>query len=84
MACNSGALTALDAENGSVRRHTELEVDGVPTTALSLVVARQGHLLIGTVDGRLLDMEALRRRSTDVLPGPGRTLPGPGSGTAVR
>ncbi|MFI8497453.1 PQQ-binding-like beta-propeller repeat protein [Streptomyces sp. NPDC085524] len=60
VAYNSGALTALDAADGSVRWHTELEVDGAPTTALSLAVAPQGHLLIGTVDGRIL--ECLPRR----------------------
>ncbi|WP_406164882.1 PQQ-binding-like beta-propeller repeat protein [Streptomyces sp. NBC_00996] len=54
-AFNSGALTALDAGNGSVRWHTELEVDGVPATALSLAVAPHGHLLVGTVDGRILE-----------------------------
>ncbi|MER7780007.1 PQQ-binding-like beta-propeller repeat protein [Streptomyces sp. NPDC096191] len=55
VAYNSGVLTALDADDGSVRWHTELKVDGAPTTALSLAVAPQGHLLIGTVDGRILD-----------------------------
>ncbi|MER5985746.1 PQQ-binding-like beta-propeller repeat protein [Streptomyces sp. NPDC001787] len=55
VADNSGALTALDAADGSVRWHTELEVEGAPTTALSLAVAPQGHLLIGTVDGRILE-----------------------------
>ncbi|MFJ8017329.1 PQQ-binding-like beta-propeller repeat protein [Streptomyces sp. NPDC096339] len=57
VAYNSGALTALDADDGSVRRHTDLEVNGAPTTALSLAVAPQGHLLIGTVDGRILEYE---------------------------
>lgn len=55
VAYNSGDLTALDANDGSVRWHTELKVDGAPTTALSLAVAPQGHLLIGTVDGRILE-----------------------------
>ncbi|MFG3318177.1 PQQ-binding-like beta-propeller repeat protein [Streptomyces sp. NPDC048171] len=55
VAYNSGVLTALDAGDGSVRWHMELKVDGAPTTALSLAVAPQGHLLIGTVDGRILD-----------------------------
>jgi hypothetical protein len=54
-AYNSGALTALDAHDGSVRWHIELAVDGAPTTALSLAVTPQGHLLIGTVDGRVLE-----------------------------
>ncbi|TXS19312.1 hypothetical protein EAO70_10935 [Streptomyces sp. adm13(2018)] len=55
VADNSGALTALDAADGSVRWNTRLEVGGAPTTALSLAVAPQGHLLIGTVDGRILE-----------------------------
>ncbi|MGA6174755.1 PQQ-binding-like beta-propeller repeat protein [Streptomyces sp. NPDC012600] len=55
VACNSGTLTGLDADTGSVRWHTELEVDGAPTAALSLAVAPQGHVLIGTVDGRVLE-----------------------------
>ncbi|MER5381975.1 PQQ-binding-like beta-propeller repeat protein [Streptomyces sp. NPDC002688] len=55
VAYNSGALTALDADSGSVRWHTELDIDGTPTTALSLAVAPRGHLLIGTVDGRILE-----------------------------
>ncbi|MDF4251502.1 PQQ-binding-like beta-propeller repeat protein [Streptomyces sp. WMMB303] len=55
VAYNSGALTALDANDGSVRWHTELKVGGAPTTALSLAVAPQGHLIIGTVDGRILE-----------------------------
>ncbi|MFE4263700.1 PQQ-binding-like beta-propeller repeat protein [Streptomyces sp. NPDC056883] len=56
VAYNSGALTALDADDGSVRWHTELEVEGAPTAALSLAVTPQGHLLIGTVDGRILEL----------------------------
>lgn len=55
VACNSGALTALDADDGTVRWHTGLEIDGTPTTALSLAVTPHGHLLIGTVDGRILE-----------------------------
>lgn len=60
VAYNSGALTALDADDGTVRWHTELEVDGIPTTALSLAVTPHGHLLIGTVDGQILEC-AVRR-----------------------
>ncbi|MFD9516233.1 hypothetical protein [Streptomyces sp. NPDC059979] len=55
VAYSSGALAALDADDGSLRRHTHLEVDGAPTAALSLSVAPQGHLLVGTVDGRILE-----------------------------
>ncbi|WP_374772240.1 hypothetical protein OG756_03030 [Streptomyces sp. NBC_01310] len=55
VAYSSAALAALDADDGSLRRHTHLEVDGAPTAALSLSVAPQGHLLMGTVDGRILE-----------------------------
>lgn len=55
VAYNCGALTALDAADGSVRWHTGLAVDGAPTTGLSLSVAPRGRLLIGTVDGRILE-----------------------------
>ncbi|MGQ4379252.1 PQQ-binding-like beta-propeller repeat protein [Streptomyces sp. SAS_267] len=55
VAYNSGALTALDADDGTVRWHTELKIDGTPTTALSLAVTPHGHLLVGTVDGRILE-----------------------------
>ncbi|MFE6165854.1 PQQ-binding-like beta-propeller repeat protein [Streptomyces sp. NPDC056486] len=58
VAYNSGALTALDANDGSARWHTELKIDGASTTALSRAVAPQGHLLIGTVDGRILECPA--------------------------
>lgn len=54
-ACNSGALTALDAGVGTVRWHTDLAVDGAPTAALSLAVTPRGRLLVGTVDGRVLE-----------------------------
>lgn len=54
-ACNSGALTALDAGDGTVRWHTDLAVDGAPTAALSLAVTPLGRLLVGTVDGRVLE-----------------------------
>ncbi|WP_406087565.1 PQQ-binding-like beta-propeller repeat protein [Streptomyces virginiae] len=52
---NSGALTALDAATGAVLWRTALTVGGVPTCALSLAVAPQGRLLVGTVDGRVLE-----------------------------
>ncbi|MFE2296702.1 PQQ-binding-like beta-propeller repeat protein [Streptomyces sp. NPDC059445] len=60
VACNSGALTALDAEGGTVRWRTELEIEDTPTTALSLAVTPDGHLLIGTVDGRILECSVRR------------------------
>ncbi|WP_404954915.1 PQQ-binding-like beta-propeller repeat protein [Streptomyces sp. 147326] len=55
VAYHTGALVALDAEDGSLRRHTDLRVGGAPTAALSLAVAPGGHLLAGTVDGRVLE-----------------------------
>ncbi|MGW6978623.1 PQQ-binding-like beta-propeller repeat protein [Streptomyces sp. NPDC054932] len=51
----SGALTVLDAETGAVRHRITLAVDGVPTCALSLAVTPQGRLLVGTVDGRIVE-----------------------------
>ncbi|MGW0964952.1 hypothetical protein [Streptomyces sp. NPDC002516] len=41
--------------DGTVRWHTELTIDGTPTTALSLAVTPHGNLLVGTVDGRILE-----------------------------
>ncbi|MFD9354719.1 hypothetical protein [Streptomyces sp. NPDC060031] len=60
VAYNSGALVALAADDGSMRWGTDLEVDGAPTVALSLAVAPQGHLLAGTVDGRILECSVRR------------------------
>ncbi|WP_063898402.1 hypothetical protein [Streptomyces sp. IMTB 1903] len=51
----SGALTVLDADTGTVLRRIALAVDGVPTCALSLAVAPQGQLLVGTADGRIVE-----------------------------
>ncbi|MFE5718184.1 outer membrane protein assembly factor BamB family protein [Streptomyces erythrochromogenes] len=55
VADNSGALTALDAATGAVLWRTALTVGGVPACALSLAVAPPGRLLLGTVDGRVLE-----------------------------
>ncbi|MEU4090521.1 PQQ-binding-like beta-propeller repeat protein [Streptomyces aureus] len=55
VAHNNGDLTALDAATGTVRRRIGIEVEGTPTTALSLAVAPGGRLLAGTVDGRILE-----------------------------
>ncbi|MFI5532143.1 hypothetical protein ACIA8O_26770 [Kitasatospora sp. NPDC051853] len=54
-AFTSGELAALDAVDGTVRWRIPLEVDGTPTVALSLTAAAPGRLLLGTVDGRILD-----------------------------
>ncbi|MEU9081236.1 PQQ-binding-like beta-propeller repeat protein [Streptomyces sp. NPDC048357] len=58
VARNDGTLVALDAADGSVRRRTELRVHGLPTVALSLVVAPApgGGLYAGTADGRILHL----------------------------
>ncbi len=53
-ALTSGEVVALDAAGGTLRWRTRLTVDGIPTVALSLTVAESGHLLLGTVDGRIL------------------------------
>ncbi|WP_030771469.1 peptide ABC transporter ATPase [Streptomyces sp. NRRL F-2664] len=58
----SGALTVLDAGTGAVRRRMALAVDGVPTCALSLAVSPQKRLLVGTVDGRVVEYEGDRPR----------------------
>ncbi|KJK58005.1 hypothetical protein [Saccharothrix sp. ST-888] len=50
----SGEVVALDAASGTLQWRTHLTVDGIPTVALSLAVAERGHLLLGTVDGRIL------------------------------
>ncbi|WP_329125102.1 outer membrane protein assembly factor BamB family protein [Streptomyces sp. NBC_01465] len=55
VADNSGALVALDADNGSLQWRMDLEVDGTPTVALSLAAVARGHVLAGTVDGRVLE-----------------------------
>ncbi|MFI6685736.1 PQQ-binding-like beta-propeller repeat protein [Streptomyces sp. NPDC050485] len=55
VADNSGALVALDADDGSLRWRMDLEVDGTPTVALSLAAVARGHVLAGTVDGRVLE-----------------------------
>ncbi|MFE5584021.1 PQQ-binding-like beta-propeller repeat protein [Kitasatospora sp. NPDC056531] len=53
-ALTSGEVVALDAASGTLRWRTLLTVDGIPTVVLSLTVADPGHLLLGTVDGRIL------------------------------
>ncbi|MFD7445062.1 hypothetical protein [Streptomyces sp. NPDC059909] len=53
----SGRIVAIDASNGSPRWERDLHVAGLPVVPLSLTVPRAGRLLIGTVDGRILDCE---------------------------
>ena len=55
VALNSGELLGVDVDTGTVLWQQELSVHGHPTTALSLACAEPGRLLIGTVDGRILD-----------------------------
>ncbi|MFJ9953358.1 hypothetical protein [Kitasatospora sp. NPDC091207] len=53
----SGEVIALDAADGTLRWRTRLEVNGIPTVPLSLAVAGPRQLLLGTVDGRILECE---------------------------
>ncbi|MBX9362330.1 PQQ-binding-like beta-propeller repeat protein [Streptomyces sp. WAC04114] len=55
VAFNSGELVALDAADGTVRWRHRLRIGGHPTVALSLELTDLRRLLIGTVDGRILD-----------------------------
>ncbi|MET9490375.1 hypothetical protein [Nocardia sp. NPDC006630] len=52
---NSGELVALHTSDGTVRWRQHLEVGGQPVVPLSLTLTGPGRLLIGTVDGRILD-----------------------------
>ncbi|MFD9733723.1 hypothetical protein [Umezawaea sp. NPDC059074] len=55
-ALDSGALLALDVGTGEVLREHALVVNGHPTVGLSLASAGPGRLLVGTVDGRVLEL----------------------------
>jgi hypothetical protein len=55
VAFNTGELVALDASDGTVRRRQHLKIGGHRVAALSLQLTEPGRLLIGTVDGRILD-----------------------------
>lgn len=55
VAFNSGELVALRTSDGAVRWRQQLEVGGQPVVPLSLTLTGAGRLLIGTVDGRILD-----------------------------
>ncbi|MFF2554213.1 hypothetical protein ACFVUS_24655 [Nocardia sp. NPDC058058] len=54
-AFNSGELVAIRTSDGTVRWRQHLEVDRQGVVPLSLTLAAPGRLLIGTVDGRILD-----------------------------
>ncbi|MER7819619.1 hypothetical protein [Streptomyces sp. NPDC096153] len=53
----SGSIVALDAGNGRPRWERVLHVSGRPVVPLSLTAPHAGRLLVGTVDGRILDCE---------------------------
>lgn len=55
VAFNSGELVALRTSDGTVLWRQGLEVGGQPVAPLSLTLTGPGRLLIGTVDGRILD-----------------------------
>lgn len=55
VAFNSGELVAMQSSDGAVRWRRRLEVGGRPVVPLSLTLTRPGRLLIGTVEGRILD-----------------------------
>ncbi|MCW8379917.1 PQQ-binding-like beta-propeller repeat protein [Streptomyces justiciae] len=55
VAYNSVELVALNALDGTVRWRQHLTVDGQPVVPLSLELTAADRLLIGTVDGRILD-----------------------------
>ncbi|MGW1886641.1 outer membrane protein assembly factor BamB family protein [Streptomyces sp. NPDC001970] len=73
-AYRSGEIVALDARNGSPLWQRALHVSSRPVVPLSLTVPRAGRLLIGTVDGRILDCETTTGRGADR---PGAASPGP-------
>jgi hypothetical protein len=51
---NSGDLVVLRAADGAVRARHEVRLDGRRVIPLSLAVAGPGHVVIGTLDGRVL------------------------------
>lgn len=53
----SGEIVALDARTGSPRWRHRPRVGGHGVVPLSLTAAGAGRLLVGTVDGRILDCE---------------------------
>ncbi|WP_460726070.1 hypothetical protein [Nocardia heshunensis] len=55
VAFNSGELVAIHTADGTIRWRQHLEVDGLPAVPLSVTLTGPGHLVIGTVDGRILD-----------------------------
>ncbi|MEU6708476.1 hypothetical protein [Streptomyces wuyuanensis] len=60
-AFRSGRIVAIDAGTGRPRWERVLHVSGLPVVPLSLTAPRAGRLLVGTVDGRILDCETSTR-----------------------
>ncbi|MGI5168611.1 hypothetical protein ACQEU3_30120 [Spirillospora sp. CA-253888] len=56
-ALDSGQVVLLDARNGALLRREPLAVDGLPVSGTSLAATGDG-VLIGTEDGRVLDVRA--------------------------
>ena len=55
VAFNDGEVVALALDTGALRWRQPLLVHGQPVVARCLAVASPGRLLVGTVDGRVLD-----------------------------
>lgn len=51
----TGELVALHSDNGVVLARDLLTANGQPVVPLSLSVARPGRIVVGTLDGRVLD-----------------------------
>ncbi|MBD0741479.1 hypothetical protein [Streptomyces sp. CBMA152] len=64
VAFNSGELVALRTSDGTVLWRQQLDVGGLPVVPLSLTLIWPGRLLIGTVDGRILDCAVVDPIST--------------------
>ncbi|MFE0626314.1 PQQ-binding-like beta-propeller repeat protein [Streptomyces sp. NPDC058864] len=69
----SGEVVALDARTGTPRLRHRLRLDGQVVVPLSLSAAGAGRLLVGTVDGRILDC---RTASPSAPAGPAVTSAG--------
>ncbi|WP_217207033.1 PQQ-like beta-propeller repeat protein [Streptomyces sp. AC550_RSS872] len=61
---NTGELVALHASDGTVHWRQHLKVGGRCVVPLSLELTDPGRLLIGTVDGRILDCSVGRRAAS--------------------
>lgn len=59
---NSGELVVLRADDGAVQTRRQLRVDGHRVVALSLARVGADRLVVGTVDGRVLDCSLTAHR----------------------